>query len=146
MVLRRALPACLWLLLLFSAIPSQAKPPTGVKSAIVREESPVAGKDTLVLPYAFSTESLGFTTGIGGGASGYGQEQLIFGATLFGSSDGASGAVLGIWDYCLPFAKRIFFRPSDHWASTRASGSIQRWPLNPASLAPAVMNLRGVIM
>jgi hypothetical protein len=119
MVLRRALPACLWLLLLLSAIPSQAKPPTGVKSAIVREESPVAGKDTLVLPYAFSTESLGFTTGIGGGASGYGQEQLIFGATLFGSSDGASGTVLGIWDYCLPFAKRIFFS---------AIGSLGQYP------------------
>ncbi len=60
------------------------------------------------MPYAFSTESMGFTGGVGGGTKGYGQEQLLIGATAFYSADEAVGLFLGMWDYQPSFAKRFF--------------------------------------
>lgn len=85
-----------------------ARPPTAVKFSITWEEHPGKNKETLILPYAFSTESLGFTAGIGAAARGYGQEQLLVAGTAFGSTDEAVGAFLGAWDYRPSTARRIF--------------------------------------
>ncbi len=86
-----------------------AKPDTSVKTTLHRAENPDNNtKSVLVLPYIFATESMGFTAGIGGGTKGYGQEQLTTVATAFYSNDDASGLFLGVWDYQLSFAKRLF--------------------------------------
>ncbi len=88
----------------------QAKPNTSVKSTLLREENlEESTKNSLIMPYAFSTESMGFTLGVGGGIKGYGQEQLLLGATAFGSFEEAVGLFLGMWDYRPSFAKRFFF-------------------------------------
>ena len=87
-----------------------ARPSISVKSTLNREENRGSGtKNKLVLPYAFSTEDMGFTMGVGGGTKGYGQEQLLLGATTYYSVDDAWGLFLGMWDYQPSFAKRFFF-------------------------------------
>lgn len=86
-----------------------AKPSATVKYSIEREENPRGSKNHLILPYAFSTKSFGFTMGIGAGAKGYGQDQLLVGGTVFGSTDDASGVVLGMWDYRFPWGDRLYF-------------------------------------
>ena len=58
-----------------------ARPLTTVKNTTTRAENPKGTKSILVLPYAFSTDSMGFTVGVGGALKGYGQEQLLLGAT-----------------------------------------------------------------
>lgn len=93
----------------FLATAADARPPTSVKSTTIREENPKGLKSALVLPYAFSTDSMGFTAGVGGLVKGYGQEQLVLGATAFGSSDEAVGLFLGMWDYSPSWANRFFF-------------------------------------
>ena len=75
------------------------------------------------MPYAFSTESMGFTAGVGGGMKGYGQEQLLVGATAFYSADKAMGVFLGMWDYNPQFANRFFFSAQgmvSHFPTQRA--------------------------
>lgn len=101
----------LLILLLVLLLPAQlaARPRASVKNILQREENPQGHRSRLILPYAFSTEDLGLTLGIGGGMKGYGQEQLIFGATGFASFEEAGGGFLGMWDY-RPFADgRLFF-------------------------------------
>ena len=84
--------------------------PTSVKNSLIRMENPDQGKQLrLILPYAFSTESMGTTFGVGGGVNGYGQEQLLLGATVFGSVDEAVGLFVGMWDFRPSFANRLFF-------------------------------------
>jgi len=102
----------------------QAKPRTSIKSSLEREENPNGGtKNTLIMPYAFSSESMGFTAGLGGGAKGYGQEQMLLGAAAFGSSENAAALFLGMWDYRPSFAKRFFFSAqgmAGHYPKNRA--------------------------
>jgi hypothetical protein len=110
-------------------VPSlQARPNTSVKSTLAREENPKGGiKNTLILPYAFSSESMGMTFGVGGGMKGYGQEQLLLGATAFGSSDNAAALFLGMWDYRPSFANRFFLSAqgmAGHYPANRAYTSI----------------------
>ena len=90
---RRILPKVLLLSLagIFLATAVHARPRASVKNTVVREENPKGHKSALVLPYVFSTDSMGFTGGVGGALKGYGQEQLLLGATAFGSVDGAVG-------------------------------------------------------
>lgn len=83
-----------------------AKPPTNVKISVQRTESP-ASKEGLLLPYAFSTDDMGLTLGLGASISGIYQEQLTLGATIFGGED-SKGIALGIWDYRLNFSDRLF--------------------------------------
>jgi len=102
----------------------QAKPRTSVKNTLTRQEDPRRGiQNSLIMPYAFSSESMGFTLGVGGGAKGYGQDQLLLGATIFGSSDEAAALFLGMWDYRPSFANRIFFS---------AQGMVGQYPKNRA--------------
>ncbi len=95
----------------FLVTPSlHARPNTTVKSTLFRAENIDNGtKNKLILPFAFSTESMGLTMGVGGGTKGHGQEQLLLGATAFGSVDGVAALFLGMWDFRPSFSKRFFF-------------------------------------
>ncbi|RZW25648.1 MAG: hypothetical protein EX260_02340, partial [Desulfobulbaceae bacterium] len=53
-----------------------ARPSASAKFSTTREENPKAVKNRLILPYAFPSESMGTTAGVGGFAKGYGQDQL----------------------------------------------------------------------
>jgi len=55
---------------IFLATTVHARPRTSVKNTLVREEKPGTTKNFLVLPYAFSSESMGFILGLGGGLKG----------------------------------------------------------------------------
>jgi len=86
-----------------------AHPMTSVKNTTIREENPKGQQSTLVVPYGFSSDSMGTTLGVGGMMKGYGQDQLLLGATAFGSVDDAVGLFLGVWDYKFPWSNRLFF-------------------------------------
>jgi hypothetical protein len=88
---------------------SYAKPSASLKFTTNREENDKGGKETLVLPYAFPSESMGTTIGVGALAKGYGQDQLLIAASAWGSVDDAVGGVLALWDYKLPATNRLFF-------------------------------------
>jgi hypothetical protein len=119
----------------FLATAVYAKPNTSVKSSLTRAENPKQGtKSHLILPYAFSTDSMGFTFGVGGGTKGYGQDQLLLGATAFGSAEGAVGLFLGMWDYRPSFAERFFFGAQGmvgHYPEQRAYTSRTFTPIVP---------------
>ncbi|WP_319550467.1 BamA/TamA family outer membrane protein [Desulfogranum marinum] len=87
----------------------QAKPMTSVKNTTIRDENPKKQQSTLILPYAFSSDSMGTTIGVGGMMKGYGQDQLLLGSTAFGSFDSAVGLFLGMWDYRPSWSQRLFF-------------------------------------
>jgi hypothetical protein len=119
-------------------VPSlSARPNTSIKSTVTRVENQENGtKNKLILPYAFSTESMGFTMGVGGGTKGYGQEQVILGATAFYSADEAVGLFLGMWDYRPSFAKRFFLGAQGmvgHYPTQRA---YTRLAFDPDSIRP----------
>ena len=50
---------------------AMADPHNVVKNTTVRAENPKGLKSALALPYAFSTDSMGFTVGAGGLLKGY---------------------------------------------------------------------------
>jgi len=87
----------------------QARPDASAKFSVIREENPNNAKETLILPYAFPSDTMGTTFGVGGLAKGYHQDQLLFGGTVFGSVDDAVGIIGGMWDYRLPWTERFFF-------------------------------------
>jgi len=95
--------------LLFLAPPLHAKSKATVKYSTTREENPKGSKNALVLPYAFSTESMGFTVGIGAATKGYGQDQLLVGGTVLGSVEDSAVIALGMWDYKMPWVDRLYF-------------------------------------
>lgn len=98
------------ILLLFGVTTSGfAKPSTSVKTSTIRSENAKEGKETLLLPYAFSSDSMGTTFGLGGLVKGYGQDQLLIAGTVFGSLDDARGFILGMWDLQVPYTNRLFF-------------------------------------
>ncbi|MEE4243488.1 MAG: BamA/TamA family outer membrane protein [Desulfopila sp.] len=86
-----------------------SRPDASAKFSIIREESRYAGKETLFLPYAFQTDSMGTVFGLGGMAKGYGQQQMVVAGTVFGSSDDARGLIAGLWDYRPPWTERFYF-------------------------------------
>ena len=81
-----------WISLIFvieilTAWPVTAQMPTTVKNSTLREENPEGVKELLILPYAFSSETMGLTGGIGAVVKGYGQDQLTLGDMVFAGSD-----------------------------------------------------------
>ena len=106
----KSLNAVLIVVLALAWIPSSApaKSRATVIQQSIRAENPKKGKEWLVLPYAFSTDGMGTVFGVGGGAKGYGQDQLLVGATGFGGLEDTYGGVLGLWDYRLPWTERFF--------------------------------------
>jgi hypothetical protein len=84
-----------------------ARPPTQVKSAVNRSESPGEFMETLVLPFAFSSESTEFVIGVGGMRKGFHQEQMLVGGAVYGGEE-SYGGFGGVWDYRIPFLRRAF--------------------------------------
>ena len=113
-----------------------ARPDASTKFAIIREESPRAGQEMLILPYAFPSESMGATFGVGGMIKGYLQEQLLFGGTAFGSLDHARGFVAGMWDYRLPWTDRFYFTMLGSIAYYPRLRAYTEVPRRPSGVAP----------
>ena len=63
---------------------------------------------SIVLPYAFYTESLELALGIGGGVSGNLQPQSKMFATGFVTTNESAATFLAFFDYQVPFAGRVF--------------------------------------
>ncbi len=84
-----------------------AKPDASTKYSVIRAENPNSGKERLILPYAFPSDSMGTTFGVGGFIKGYHQDQLLLAGTVFGSADDAYAFLGGLWDYRLPLASRL---------------------------------------
>ncbi len=76
-----------------------------VKFNVDRSENTKA-RDTLVLPYAFSSEDIGLVLGVGGMATGLYQKQMSVGGTVFGGD--SKGVALGLWDYQLFGSQRWY--------------------------------------
>jgi hypothetical protein len=106
--------------------PAAAQMPTTVKNSTLREGNPKGAKERLIIPYIFSSETMGLTFGVGGLAKGYGQDQLMVAGTVFGSNDdlesmdNAAGVIVGMWDWRLPFTQRFFL------STTGAAGYFPR--------------------
>ena len=86
-----------------------ARPDASTKFSVIRSENPNKAQETLILPYAFPSDTMGTTFGVGGIAKGFYQDQLLFGGTVFGSADDAYGIIGGMWDYKIPGTQRLFF-------------------------------------
>jgi hypothetical protein len=109
--------------------PVEAKPNASVKFSLSRAENQGKTKETLVLPYAFPSESMGFSAGVGGLAKGFGQDQLLVAAAGWASVDEALGLVAGLWDYQLPIGQRLFFTTFGsigHYPRLRAFSEVPR--------------------
>jgi hypothetical protein len=128
-----------WLYFLFVIVilitgPALAQMPTTVKHSILREENSKGAKERLILPYAFSSETMGLTVGVGASVKGYGQDQLTLAATVFAGSDDlegkddAVGVIAGMWDLQIPYTHRLFLS---------ATGSVGYYPRKRAYAAPA---------
>lgn len=114
---------------------SIAKPSTSTKFSVIRSENLTQGKETLILPYAFASDSMGTTLGVGSLAKGYGQDQLLIAGTVFGSFDEARGFIAGFWDLRVPYIKRMFLT---------AYGSYGHYPRQKAySIAPRPQSSNG---
>ncbi|MEZ9140922.1 MULTISPECIES: BamA/TamA family outer membrane protein [unclassified Shewanella] len=88
-------------------LPSAIAAPANVKSAVNRVETKDTGVEKLILPYVFSTDSMGLNLGVGAMVSGYHQEQMTIGGTVYGG-DVSYGAGAGVWNYRLPKTDRFF--------------------------------------
>lgn len=85
----------------------QAKPPSQVKYSVQRQEN-TKMRESLVLPYAFSTDDMGTVIGIGAMATGFYQKQMTVGGTVYGGGD-STGLALSLWDYRILDRERFFF-------------------------------------
>ncbi len=85
-----------------------SKPSASMKFSTNRVENPSKAKELIVLPYAFPSESMGTTGGVGGMAKGYGQKQLLIAGAGWGSVDDAAGGILGVWDFRVPYSDRLY--------------------------------------
>ena len=88
------------------ATTASAKPSAGVKTVIDRAETPGKVSETLILPYAFSTDTMGFNLGLAGMRRGFYQDQMAVGATAFGG-EVSQGVMLGLWEYTVPGSQRL---------------------------------------
>lgn len=78
-----------------------------VKSIIDRSESGERVQENLLLPYAFSTETMGLNLGVGGMIKGWHQDQMTLGATVFGG-DVSQGVWAGVFNYRIEGTERWF--------------------------------------
>jgi hypothetical protein len=115
------------LIIICTTLSLSAQHLTTVKSRIHRAERPGVNQTKLVIPYIFSTESMGATIGAGGVFKGQFQDQLLLGATAFTSAEGANGIYLGGWDYLIPGTERLFLSIDTmiaHYPNQRTYGAI----------------------
>ena len=85
----------------------EARPPTQVKSAVNRTENPEGFGESMILPFAFSSESTEFVVGVGGMRKGFVQKQMSIGGAAFVGEE-SYGGFGGVWDYRIPFLRRAF--------------------------------------
>jgi hypothetical protein len=78
-----------------------------IKSSVDRLETSGRKPENLILPYLFSTESMGLNVGAGAMASGYYQDQMSIGATAYGGAI-SSGVAVGVFNYQLPGTDRLY--------------------------------------
>ena len=92
------------LLLFFHAVEVSAQ-------YIIREgdEQAEIKSRTYVIPYAFSTETLGF--GVGLGASYGPKSESLYYGTIYGTDNGSSFGMVGGNNLKLPWFDRLYFRP-----------------------------------
>ena len=91
-------------LLMICVIPmATAKPAATVKTSVVRAEGKPT--ETLILPYAFSTEGMGLVAGLGYMRKGFLQPQMVSAITAFGGEE-SKAAAIGIWNFRLPYTQR----------------------------------------
>lgn len=88
-------------------VQAHAKPTAHVKMSVERSENSRGVSDTLVLPYIFSTNSMGTVIGLGGMRRGFHQDQMTVGGTFFGGKE-SHGMAGGVWDYRFPTTERLF--------------------------------------
>lgn len=105
MPLIHALLLCLFTLNILGNI-THAKPSAAVKFSVERTEN-TNDRETLILPYVFSTDDLGSVFGVGAMATGIHQKQMTLGGTLFGGGE-TKGLAIGLWDYRLFDTQRFF--------------------------------------
>lgn len=79
-----------------------------VKRSVDRLETQDKSAESLILPFAFSTETMGLNLGLGVMASGYYQDQMTVGATGFGG-EVSHGLGAGLWNFRLPGTDRLYF-------------------------------------
>ena len=107
-------PAMLYLpVLVLLLLPShlQARPAMQVKTSVERAENLNPRGQTLVLPYAFNSESTELVFGVGGMRKGFHQDQMTVGGLAFAGEE-SHAAFAGVWDYRLPFSRRTFVSAS----------------------------------
>ncbi|GAM59741.1 hypothetical protein JCM19231_4101 [Vibrio ishigakensis] len=63
-----------------------ATTPVSIKYTVNRAEN-TKKNNTMVLPYFFSSDTMGFNLGIGGVVQGIGQDQMAMGATGWGGAE-----------------------------------------------------------
>ena len=90
----------------FFTLPVFAKPAAKVKIKIERAENNKI-QNSLIFPYAFSTDDLGFVLGVGGMITGLHQEQMSVGGTVYGG-DETKGLGIGVWDYRILNSERLY--------------------------------------
>lgn len=84
-----------------------AAPAANVKSSVNRIDNSAKVREQLILPYAFSTDTMGVNLGAGAMLSGYYQDQMSMGLTGF-TGDVSSGIGGGVWNFMLPKTDRFF--------------------------------------
>jgi hypothetical protein len=119
-------PAALVVLLLLSSLASPAPGQNVLRDVGEREDKAVEAS-WLVLPYAFSTESLDLSVGVGIGGSGYFQDQLDLMATGFGTANSSWAGFVAFNDLELPFSGRTFIDGKGmvgHYTDQRVYGDL----------------------
>ncbi|MGO2477053.1 MAG: BamA/TamA family outer membrane protein [Pseudoalteromonas sp.] len=84
---------------------------TRVKSSVNREETPNNVQESLILPYLFSTDTMGFNLGVGAMVKGFHQDQMSIGATAF-KGDVSEGLWAGLFNYRILGSERWYFSAS----------------------------------
>jgi hypothetical protein len=92
---------------LFSITAVQAKALSKVKYSVQRQEN-IKMRESLVLPYIFSTDDLGLVIGVGAMATGLYQKQMTLSVTVYGGGD-TKGLGAGLWNYRVLDSERLFF-------------------------------------
>lgn len=105
-IISHTLNVFIFSMLLVINICAEAKPSARIKYYVERAEN-IKERETLVLPYVFSTDDLGTVFGVGAMATGLYQKQMTIGGTVFGGGE-TKGAFLALWDYSLFDTQRFF--------------------------------------
>lgn len=84
---------------------SLSQPSASVKKSVLRKEGETS--ETLILPYAFTSEGMGTVFGLGAMRKGFLQPQMISGVTAFSGKE-SQAVAMGIWDFSIPYTQRWY--------------------------------------